>query len=246
VQYGHTIDYTIVVSNAGPSQVSQMVTDTLPPELDAVSATWQCIAATTQATCATGGTGNFSDTPTVPAGGSVTYLLSATVLTGASDESIISTATVGSSGDSDSSNNISTSRTTIVIFRDDFDAADGVFSFDTVATLDETATFALDPATAPQAGTFPVEWLRAIDAQEREVFRVEVVGGKEGTLMRVVARDANGVESHSAWTALKSAALGLVGNSGSYKAMLVVSGGAGLELAIPSWAALPLTVDVAN
>ena len=250
VQYGHTVDYTIVVSNAGPSQASQLVTDNLPPELDVAGATWQCIAATKDATCTASGTGNFSDTPIVPAGGSVTYLVSAVVLTTAVDETIVNTATVGSVGDSDPSDNTSTSTTIIVIFRDGFETAEGGAGTsntdDVVATLDDNATFALDPSSAPHAGSSPVVWLRAVDAQQREAFRVDVVSGTAGTLARVVTRAASGVETRSEWTVLKSAALGVAGTSGAYEAMLVVGGGAGFEIAIPSWATLPLSVHVAN
>jgi uncharacterized protein (UPF0261 family) len=154
--------------------------------------------------------------------------------------------TVDASGDSDSSNNTATSSTIIVIFRDGFETGGGFGSTDTVhtvGTLDDNATLALDPSTAPQAGSSPVVWMRAVDAQQREAFRIEVIHGSDGTLVRVVTRNASGVESHSAWTALKSAAVGVAGKSGAYDAMLVVSGGGGLEVAIPAWAVLPLSLQ---
>ena len=192
----------------------------------------------------------FSDTPTLPAGGSVTYLLSAVVLPTASDETIVNTASVGSEGDSDPSDNTSTSTTIIVIFRDGFETASGSVGSsneaDVVATLDDNATFALDPNSAPHAGLSPVVWLRAVDTQQREAFRVEVVDGSAGTLVRAITRTASGMETRSEWTPLKSTALGVAGTSGSYEAMLVVSGGAGFAIAIPSWATLPLTVHIAN
>ncbi len=245
-QYGSTLDYAIVVSNGGPSTASKLVTDNLPPELNVAGATWVCLAHTTNATCTASGTGNLSDTPTIPSGGSVTYFISTNVLAVTPDETIVDQVTVDSTGDSDPTNNTATSTTTIVIFRDGFETGSGSGTTDavrTVGSLDENSTLALDPNTAPQAASSPVVWMRAVDAQQREAFRIEVIHGSDGTLVRVVTRNASGVESHSAWTALKSAAVGVTGKSGAYDAMLVVSGGGGLEVAIPAWAVLPLSVQ---
>jgi uncharacterized repeat protein (TIGR01451 family) len=251
VQYGHTLDYAIVVSNAGPSSASQLVTDNLPPELDVSSATWVCLAHTSGASCTASGSGNLSDTPTIPSGGSVTYVLSAAVPATTSDETIVNQVTVVTSGDSDPSNNSASSTTIIVIFRDGFELGTGGIIgspnvVQTTGTLDETHTLALDANNAPQAGSSPVVWVRAVDAQQREVFRIEVVRGNDGVLARVVTRNAAGSESHSAWTVLKSAALGVVGKNGAYDAMLAVSGGSGLEIAMPSWATLPLTIQASK
>jgi uncharacterized repeat protein (TIGR01451 family) len=246
VQYGSTLDYAIVVSNGGPSTASKVVTDNLPPELNVAGATWVCLAHTTNATCTASGTGNLSDTPTIPSGGSVTYFISTNVLAVTPDETIVDQVTVDSTGDSDPTNNTATSTTTIVIFRDGFETGSGSGTTDavqTVGSLDENSTLALDPDTAPQAASSPIVWMRAVDAQQREAFRIEVIHGSDGTLVRVVTRNASGVESHSAWTALKSAAVGVTGKSGAYDAMLVVSGGGGLEVAIPSWAVLPLSLQ---
>ena len=246
VQYGSTLDYAIVVSNTGPSTASKLVTDNLPPELNVAGATWVCLAHTTGATCAASGTGNLSDTPTIPAGGSVTYVISTNVLAVTPDETIVNQVTVDSAGDSNPTNNTATSTTTIVIFRDGFETSGGSGTTNVVhavGSLDDNATLALDPSTAPQAGSSPVVWMRAVDAQQRETFRLEVIQGSAGTLVRVVTRDASGVESHSLWTALKTAAVGVTGKSGAYAAMLAVSGGGGLEIAIPSWAVLPLSLQ---
>ncbi|MEP6484112.1 MAG: hypothetical protein ABJB01_06650 [Rudaea sp.] len=247
VQYGHTLDYAIVVSNAGPSTATQLVSDNLPPELDLSSATWQCLAHTTNATCTASGFGNLTDSPTIPAGGSVTYVISATVLIDPVDETIVNQVTVDSSGDSDASNNTATSTTSIVIFRNGFEVDNsGVVgsssAIHSIGVLDDAATLTLDPSNAPQASTLPTVWLRATDAQQREAFRIEIVRGSDGTLVRIVSTDANGAESHSAWTALKSAAIGVAGKSGAYVALLV-TGSSEIHIVIPAWATLPLTVQ---
>lgn len=122
VQYGHTLDYAIVISNAGPSTASNMVTDNLPPELDVSGATWTCLAHSAGATCTASGNGNLSDTPSIPSGGSVTYVLSATVPNTASSESIVNQVSVGTAGDANPADNSATSTTQVVIFRDGFEA----------------------------------------------------------------------------------------------------------------------------
>ncbi len=242
-QYGHVINYAIVVSNAGPSSASNTVTDNLPPELDLSSASWVCLAHTSGAICADGGSGNLSDTPTIPAGGSVTYVLSATIAGASPDETIVDQVSVGTTGDSDPSNNTATSTTTIVIFRDGFETGSGgiVTNDDTLGTLDDNATVSLDPRNAPSAGSAPVTWLRGVDAQQREAFRVEVIGGGNGAYVRVVTTDAHAIERPTPWTPLNSAALGVAGKNGDYEAMLV-TGSTSLQVVLPSWAALPITV----
>ncbi len=74
--------YTIVVSNAGPSDVTgATVTDTLPAALTNVS--WTCIPAG-GASCTAGPiAGNIADSVNIPVGDSVTYTVTADVLASA-------------------------------------------------------------------------------------------------------------------------------------------------------------------
>jgi uncharacterized repeat protein (TIGR01451 family) len=246
VQYGHTLDYAIVVSNSGPSAASALVTDNLPPELDAAGASWVCLAHTDGATCTASGTGNLSDTPTIPSGGSVTYVLSATVPATTTGETIVNQVSVATAGDSNPSNNTATSTTIIVIFRDGFELSSGSVGTNNVVekigSLDEGNTLTLDPASVPAASTIPATWVRALDASGREAFRVDVIGGSDGVLARVVTRDAAGNEARTAWAPLSTAALGVAGKSGGYEAMFVTHA-TSLQIVIPTWAALPLTIE---
>jgi uncharacterized repeat protein (TIGR01451 family) len=74
---GGSITYTIVASNAGPSNApGSTVADTLPATL--TGATWTCVGAG-GGTCTASGSGNISDTVNLPAGANVTYTLTATV-----------------------------------------------------------------------------------------------------------------------------------------------------------------------
>jgi uncharacterized repeat protein (TIGR01451 family) len=86
---GGSLTYTITASNAGPSNATgATVADTLPA---ALTGTWTCVGAG-------GGTapprsGNINDTVNLPAGGSVTYTVSATISASATG-SLSNTATV--------------------------------------------------------------------------------------------------------------------------------------------------------
>ena len=74
---GGSLTYAIVVSNAGPSNVSgATVTDTLPALI--ASATWSCVAAV-GSSCTASGSGDIADSVTIPVGSSVTYTVAASV-----------------------------------------------------------------------------------------------------------------------------------------------------------------------
>jgi uncharacterized repeat protein (TIGR01451 family) len=90
-QRGSTITYTIVASNAGPTPAAgATVTDLVPGAL--TGAAWTCIGAA-GGTCTASGTGSISDTVNLPAGGAVTYTLTATVSSSA-PSLIVNTASV--------------------------------------------------------------------------------------------------------------------------------------------------------
>jgi uncharacterized repeat protein (TIGR01451 family) len=83
--------YTIVASNAGPSGApGATVADTLPAAITAAS--WTCVGAG-GGTCTASGSGNINDNVNLPAGGSVTYTLTALVDAGATG-TLSNTATV--------------------------------------------------------------------------------------------------------------------------------------------------------
>jgi uncharacterized repeat protein (TIGR01451 family) len=94
--YGQTLTYTLTLSNAGASPVSGVsVSQAFPAELDMSTATWTCSAG--GGTCTASGTGALSDTGVmVPASGSVTYTLTATVLESSSSSQVDNSITVTS------------------------------------------------------------------------------------------------------------------------------------------------------
>ncbi|WP_114970170.1 multicopper oxidase domain-containing protein [Rhodoferax ferrireducens] len=93
VNAGGLLTYTIVVSNAGPSSVTgALVSDTMPVALTGV--TWTCSAAPGSLCPAPTGSGTIANAPiTLPNGGSVTFLVRATVSPAATG-TLSNTATV--------------------------------------------------------------------------------------------------------------------------------------------------------
>ena len=74
---GTSVTYTVVATNAGPSDViGATVGDVVPATL--VGAAWTCIGAG-GGSCTAAGTGSIADVVNLPVGGSVTYSLTATI-----------------------------------------------------------------------------------------------------------------------------------------------------------------------
>ncbi len=87
---GGSVTYTIIASNAGPSNSpGSTVADTFPASL---TCTWTCVGAG-GGTCTASGSGNLNDTVNLPAGGSVSYTASCTI-SAAATGSLSNTATV--------------------------------------------------------------------------------------------------------------------------------------------------------
>jgi uncharacterized repeat protein (TIGR01451 family) len=111
---GQAITYTIVASNPGPSDApGSTVADTFPAALTGV--TWTCAGAG-GGTCTAGPVaGDINDTANLPAGGSVTYTVNATI-SGAFTGLLSNTATVATAagvGDPNAGNNSATDQTNV-------------------------------------------------------------------------------------------------------------------------------------
>jgi uncharacterized repeat protein (TIGR01451 family) len=108
---GQFVTYTIVASNAGPSNgPSTLVADTFPASL---SCNWTCSGAG-GGTCTASGLGNINDSTNLPAGGSVTYNALCAIATSATG-TLANTATVSSlaSTDPNPANNSATDTDTL-------------------------------------------------------------------------------------------------------------------------------------
>src|SRR5207342_2703259 len=91
---GGSVSYTIIASNAGPSNApGSTVADTFPASL---TCSWTC-AGSGGGTCTASGSGNINNTVGLPSGGSVTYTASCTIGAGATG-SLTNTATVAVPG----------------------------------------------------------------------------------------------------------------------------------------------------
>jgi len=121
VRYGQMLDYRITVSNAGSAVAANVdIAATLPAQLDAAAATWICLDANGGA-CSASGSGALTDHATVPAHGSVRYVLSVPVRVAASGAGVSVTAT--STGPYAGDNASAQDTSILVLFRDDFENA---------------------------------------------------------------------------------------------------------------------------
>ncbi|MEM8961372.1 MAG: hypothetical protein AAGD38_07845 [Acidobacteriota bacterium] len=109
---GTDTTYTLVVSNAGPSDaIGATVEDLFPAVIDTVS--WSC-APDPGATCSGVGSGDIVDTVDIPVGGSLTYTAVASIDPAATGD-LDNTATVTATGtDPDTANNSATDSDTLV------------------------------------------------------------------------------------------------------------------------------------
>ncbi len=111
---GSPTTYTIVVTNNGPSAVTDApVSDTIPAQM--TNATWTCAASSGSSCGSANGSGDISTTVSLLPGGTATFTLTATVLAGATG-SLTNTATVavpGGVNDPNGGNNSATDTDTI-------------------------------------------------------------------------------------------------------------------------------------
>ena len=131
---GDIVDYTIVVTNGGPSNAQAVeVLDLLPGALDFATAAWSCTAAG-GASCNgdDSGSGDAAVDGTLPVGGSLTIVLSAAIHDDAAEEPFGNTASVllQSGADPVAGNDASTATVSVVaggdvpdIFKDGFEEA---------------------------------------------------------------------------------------------------------------------------
>ncbi|MBK8138144.1 MAG: ExeM/NucH family extracellular endonuclease [Chloroflexi bacterium] len=154
---GGIVTYTITASNAGPSNSPvATVADTFPAIL---TGAWTCVGAG-GGTCPAVGSGNISDIVNLPAGGSVTYTVSATI-SAAATGTLSNTATVTPAvTDPNPANNSATDVDTLTPQADlSITKTDGVTSATPGGSVTYTITASnAGPSNAPGAtvaDTFP-------------------------------------------------------------------------------------------
>ena len=204
VLQGEPVTYTIVATNAGPSDANgAMVADLVPSTL--TGAAWTCGGAG-GGTCAASGSGNINDAVNLPVGGSVTYTLSGTV--SASAVSVRNTATITApAGISDlqTANNAATD-TDLVVCGDTVVVPDGR---PTQVTLGPGGTARVG-ATLRAGGSYSVE------------FKNTGGIGLPGTL--TVFSGDDGCSGSSTLATNDTAAIEPSGSGGSVRASFVATG----------------------
>jgi uncharacterized repeat protein (TIGR01451 family) len=114
---GASLSYTVVVTNSGTYTVTASVADTIPAGL--TGATWTCAAAAGSSCAAASGSGNLGTSATLPAGGTATYIINATVT--ASSGTIANTVTANPPAwitDASPANNSATDTDTVIAAAD--------------------------------------------------------------------------------------------------------------------------------
>ncbi|HYI00454.1 InlB B-repeat-containing protein, partial [Hyalangium sp.] len=93
VTWGQPVQYTLGVTNNGPSAVTgARVTDTMPAQLTAV--TWTCTASGGGTCAVAAGSGNINTTVNLPANGLATFTVNATVISGSGSGRVSNVASV--------------------------------------------------------------------------------------------------------------------------------------------------------
>jgi uncharacterized delta-60 repeat protein len=230
-RYGNLINYVVTVSNSGGSDatglsISGSETST-GSNLDTAGGHWLCFGSA--ASCAASGSGDFSDANvTIPANGSVSWIVTEPVRGDAPDAALTYTITLAgitppiTQSDTDA----------IVIFHDSFEVSygDGTQSIDPIIEAsgpavgwDGQSTLRFSPVTAKQA----IQGLISARAADGSGFRIEQIDSRTQPWLRVVAFDAQGGERASAWTSVAPGAALVLTTTGLPSARwLIVLGGA--------------------
>lgn len=213
-RYGQVLNYLVKISNAGPTDAGDIgISEVFSPDVDTANVQWICIGGGNGGTsCASSGTGPLSASGVViPAGESLTWLVSATVLDNAPDASVDNTITVTTATDPNAPYNVSDSDV-LVLFRDGFDVAnaDGTQSSPQLGSVQQGPS--LSPLVHPfvtgqtqtltlpgSAGTSPVDILLKARAVDGSGFRVERLNLGKEPYLRLVSINLLGVEQPGNW-----------------------------------------------
>ena len=234
------VNFTLVVTNAGPSNASQVeVLDALPAGLDAATAQWLCIAGGTGASCGTASSGGGDvviDDAVLPVGGTLTVLVSATAIA-EPGETVTNVAAVTNVGGTDLDTANDTNDASVRIGQPG-DAVDPLFmdGFEDAAAVPTAASAkALALAAPAGAARAPSAVAVLVDAAGAVRATLDAMPLGVGTAWRVRSHDAGGAERATAW--LGSPAFGpyaggitLVRDAAGVR---VAAPGVGAELLVP-------------
>ncbi len=212
-RYGMLLNYVVTVTNSGGDATGVTLSNDFPVQLDPAGTTWTCFGGGGGTTCTASGSGPLNDSGiAIPAGRSVTWLVTALVRFDADGASIANSMSAGISGGSTVS---ATDSDILVIFRDGFDVPFGDGTEDIPAQETAAATCPANTATenfsnsdthvvtVPSTpGQAPLDViLTASAANDGSGFRVERanLGATPSVRLVVIAHDRS--ERASLWAA---------------------------------------------
>jgi uncharacterized repeat protein (TIGR01451 family) len=248
-RYGQTLNYLLTISNAGPSDASDIgISESFSPDFAVQGARWVCIGAFGGASCTASGTGPLTDSNIVlPVSHSLTWLVSVSTLVNPADDFADNLFRVTTAADANSPF-LRLDTDFFVIFRDGFEPGLGDGTGDIAPPMIDgqapVLTRLSNPLSAGQSlgfdlpagvGTQAVDTLVSAHAIDGTGFRVERLNLEATPQLRIVAIDVLGAERTSAW--IKAAAsghvvLGLVDDGGTAALLETASGEATLRLSI--------------
>jgi subtilisin family serine protease len=202
-QRGDLLDYLVTVHNLGRDAATGAGVDgRLSTQLDLGFASWQCLGPSSSQ-CSASGQGDLHDANlSLPAGASLSYLVSAPVRWDADGIAELAGATTHPA-DANPANDEHAAGAPIVILRDGFDPHGGGAGLAPAAErLDAQAAIAFVLAAPAQDLVETVLVAGADDDAGRPgpaVFRIERLAGAGATWLRLVARDDNAQAYASAW-----------------------------------------------
>lgn len=114
VRYGQTLNYVVTLTNDGDAAAAGPVSVELSPAWDPAGASWVCYPGTDGATCAASGSGPLHDTPMLPPGARVSWVVSVPALAETPETTaMLGVIAVGAAPLIDTN--------TLVVFKDGFD-----------------------------------------------------------------------------------------------------------------------------
>lgn len=226
VRYGQVVDYIVTLGNSGDATATDVeLTSAMSAGFDLANATWRCIGAGDGATCASTGVGAFGDIVTLPAGHSLTWLVSVPVRADSSESEARFDVSADGAG-------VATDTDMLVIFRSGFDApgADGAQAIG-VAIDDDAAhsilygnASATILVSAPRSGG--IDSLRTLHAY-RTTLQVQRVSLRGQSFVRLFVHKAPGREHISAWSPARTGAqLVIASVAGKHGKRIVLLAGA--------------------
>ena len=241
VRYGTLVNYLVTVSNDGNADASGIrVSNLSPPQLDAALTTWTCSAAGAGEICGSGN-GQLDDTGvSIPHGSSLSWVVTAPVLTDAPGATVDYTVDV-----SDFPTASATDSDILVILRTGFDTANVTAAQSAVEPKDACTEsglakhFDLSSTYSVQLDTMIARSMidTVLSARDSHAsgFRIERLNLGVTPQIRIVAVHKDGSERASAWvTASETAVLSIAGVTSADASVLLLEGAdTSLSLALP-------------